>query len=130
MAGRDRRGRRRARAPRSDPPREGPGLGAGLGTGRLVEIARALAAQPRVLLLDEPSSGLDAHETAEIAAVFARLRAERGLSLLLVEHNVEMVLGLADRVSVLDFGRCIAEGTPAEIRDDAAVQAAYLGTAT
>ena len=82
----------------------------------------------RVVLLDEPSSGLDATETNALVDVFRQLRDERGISLVLVEHNVEMVLGLADRVTVLDFGRSIAEGTPAEIRRSAAVQAAYLGT--
>jgi ABC-type branched-subunit amino acid transport system ATPase component len=100
-----------------------------LGTGRLVEIARALAAEPRVLLLDEPSSGLDAHETATLIDVFRQLR-DRGLSLVLVEHNVEMVLGLADWVTVLDFGRVIAHGTAEQVRRSDAVQAAYLGTAT
>jgi branched-chain amino acid transport system ATP-binding protein len=99
-----------------------------LGTGRLVEVARALAAQPRVLLLDEPSSGLDASETRALADVLHRLRTEQGLSLVLVEHNVEMVLGLADHVTVLDFGKVIAEGTAAEIRASDVVQAAYLGT--
>jgi len=102
----------------------------GLGTGRLVEIARALAAQPRVLLLDEPSSGLDARETGELADVLARLRRDEGIALVLVEHNVDMVLGLADDVTVLDFGEVIAHGTPAEIRVHPAVQAAYLGTTT
>jgi branched-chain amino acid transport system ATP-binding protein len=102
----------------------------GLGTGRLVEVARALAAQPRVLLLDEPSSGLDAHETDALADVLARLRDEEGLALVLVEHNVAMVLGLADDVTVLDFGEVIARGPATDIRADAAVQAAYLGTTT
>jgi branched-chain amino acid transport system ATP-binding protein len=101
----------------------------GLGTGRLVELARALATQPRVLLLDEPSSGLYATETQELATVLARLRDDEGLALVLVEHNVGMVLGLADDVTVLDFGREIARGAAATIRSDAAVQAAYLGTA-
>ena len=99
----------------------------GLGTGRLVEVARALAAQPSVLLLDEPSSGLDADETAELAATLRRVRDHEGVALVLVEHNVDMVLGLADTVTVLDFGRVIATGTPAEVRGHAAVQAAYLG---
>jgi branched-chain amino acid transport system ATP-binding protein len=98
-----------------------------LGTGRLVEIARALAAAPRVLLLDEPSSGLDARETATLVHVLAQLR-DGGLSLVLVEHNVEMVLGLADAVTVLDFGKVIAHGSAGEIRDSEAVQTAYLGT--
>ena len=100
----------------------------GLGTGRLVEIARALAAQPRVLLLDEPSSGLDAHETADLAAVLRQLRDDEGLSLVLVEHDVDLVLGLADDVTVLDFGEVIAHGPPGMIRADRNVQAAYLGS--
>ena len=107
-----------------------PASSIGLGTGRLVEVARALAAQPRVVLLDEPSSGLDAHETEELALVLARLRDEEGIALVLVEHNVAMVLGLADDVTVLDFGEVIARGPAAAIRSDPAVQAAYLGTAT
>ena len=101
-----------------------------LGTGRLVEIGRALATEPKVVLLDEPSSGLDASETQALVEVFRQLRDERGISLVLVEHNVEMVLGLADHVTVLDFGKRIADGTAAEIRASAAVQAAYLGTST
>lgn len=107
-----------------------PAATLGLGTGRLVELARAIAAGPRVLLLDEPSSGLDGNETAQLTDVLRRLRDERGIALVLVEHNVEMVLSLADRVTVLDFGEAIAEGTPQEIRQSAAVQAAYLGTST
>jgi len=99
-----------------------------LGTGRLVEVARAIAVDPTVLLLDEPSSGLDANETAQLSEVLGRLRAERGIALVLVEHNVEFVLGLADDVTVLDFGSVIAHGTPSAIRQDPKVQAAYLGT--
>ncbi|MER3452752.1 MAG: ABC transporter ATP-binding protein [Acidimicrobiia bacterium] len=99
-----------------------------LGTGRLVEIARALATRPKVLLLDEPSAGLDADESVRFAEVLRRLPEERGLALLVVEHNVELVLGLAQRVTVLDFGAVIAEGTPEQVRADSAVQAAYLGT--
>jgi ABC-type branched-subunit amino acid transport system ATPase component len=102
----------------------------GLGTARLVELARAIATRPRLLLLDEPSSGLDARETDMLTTVFARLREEQDLALVLVEHNVQMVLGLADRVVVLDFGEVIAEGEPHAVRDDPAVRAAYLGTAT
>jgi ABC-type branched-subunit amino acid transport system ATPase component len=99
-----------------------------LGTGRLVEVARAIAAGPTVLLLDEPSSGLDAAETSQLSDVLRRLRDERGIALVLVEHNVEFVLGLADDVTVLDFGIVISRGTPAEVRADPKVQAAYLGT--
>lgn len=99
-----------------------------LGTGRLVEVARAVASDPRVLLLDEPSSGLDVHETGQLARMLAQLRADHGVALLLVEHNVELVLDLADRVTVLDFGKVIAEDTPASIRTSTAVQSAYLGS--
>jgi branched-chain amino acid transport system ATP-binding protein len=106
-----------------------PAAALGLGTGRLVEIARALAARPRVLLLDEPSSGLDQRETEALAGVLRQLRAERGVAIVLVEHDVEMVLGVADAVTVLDFGRVIADGPPAEIRRSEIVQAAYLGGA-
>jgi ABC-type branched-subunit amino acid transport system ATPase component len=100
-----------------------------LGTGRLVEVGRALARQPTVVLLDEPSAGLDAQETERLATALRRTRDERGVALVLVEHNVELVLGLSERVTVLDFGRVIAEGAPAEIRENPDVQAAYLGTA-
>jgi branched-chain amino acid transport system ATP-binding protein len=94
---------------------------------RLVEIARALAARPSVLLLDEPSSGLDAQETAQVSEVFRLAVEQRGVSLLLVEHDMSLVLDLCDRVNVLDFGVIIASGTPDEIRADPAVRAAYLG---
>jgi ABC-type branched-subunit amino acid transport system ATPase component len=98
-----------------------------LGTGRIVEVARAMAAQPSVLLLDEPSSGLDAVETQQLSDALRQLNEQDGVALLLVEHNVEFVLGLAEHVTVLDFGQVIAAGTPKEIREDEAVQAAYLG---
>jgi ABC-type branched-subunit amino acid transport system ATPase component len=99
-----------------------------LGTGRIVELARALATEPRVVLLDEPTSGLDVHETQQVGAALRTVRAERGVAFVLVEHDVELVLELCDDVTVLDFGRVIAHGPPASIRADAAVQAAYLGT--
>jgi ABC-type branched-subunit amino acid transport system ATPase component len=98
-----------------------------LGTSRRVEVVRALATSPSVLLLDEPSSGLDAHETHQLAAALRQVVADEGVSILLVEHDVAMVLGLSSRVSVLDFGVLIAEGTPDEVRKNPAVQAAYLG---
>jgi ABC-type branched-subunit amino acid transport system ATPase component len=107
-----------------------PAAAIGLGTGRLVEIARAMAAHPRLLLLDEPSSGLDARETEELSEVFRRLRDDEQVSLVLVEHNVDMVLGLADDVTVLDFGEVIARGSPDAVRNDPTVQAAYLGATT
>lgn len=106
-----------------------PVVGLSLGTCRLVEIARALASEPEVMLMDEPFSGLDAVETERVAATMRSVVAERGVSLLLVEHDVPLVLSMCDRVHVLDFGTKIAEGTPEEIRTNAAVQAAYLGDA-
>lgn len=98
-----------------------------LGTARRVEVARALATGPLVVLLDEPSSGLDAHETSQLGAALRRVVEEEKVSMLLVEHDVAMVLGLSSFVSVLDFGSCIAEGSPDEIRANPAVRAAYLG---
>jgi len=105
-----------------------PVSGLPLGTSRLLEIARALAVDPHVLLLDEPSSGLDSRETDELASTLSNLVADHGVSLLLVEHDVELVLGMSDVVHVLDFGVKISEGTPTEVRADPAVRAAYLGT--
>jgi ABC-type branched-subunit amino acid transport system ATPase component len=98
-----------------------------LGTSRLVEVGRALASGPSVVLLDEPLSGLDANEAARLADVLRRTVSDEGISLLLVEHDVAMVLSLCSRIFVLDFGQLIAEGTPDEVRHDAAVKAAYLG---
>jgi ABC-type branched-subunit amino acid transport system ATPase component len=98
-----------------------------LGVSRLVEIGRALATKPNVVMLDEPSSGLEAEESKRLAVVLKQIVAERGTSFLLVEHDVEMVFGLSSRVSVLDFGSLIAEGTPQEVQADARVRSAYLG---
>jgi len=98
-----------------------------LGTGRLVEVGRALATDPSVILLDEPSSGLDVHETEQLAATLRRARTEQGVALVLVEHDLDLVLGLSDVVSVLDFGVMIATGSPAEVRADPRVRAAYIG---
>jgi branched-chain amino acid transport system ATP-binding protein len=104
-----------------------PAAGLPLGSARLLEVARALAVDPEVLLLDEPSSGLDVRETEELVGTLQRVVADHGVSLLLVEHDVEMVLGMCDVVHVLDFGVAIAAGNPAEIRRNPAVRAAYLG---
>ncbi|MFM8303965.1 MAG: ABC transporter ATP-binding protein [Actinomycetota bacterium] len=104
-----------------------PAVSVPLGTGRLVEVARALAAEPTVMLLDEPSSGLDGHETEQLGEALRRVRTERGTAFVLVEHNVEFVLDLSDRVTVLDFGKVLVEGTPDEIRRSPEVQAAYFG---
>ncbi len=97
------------------------------GTGRLIELARALAVSPTVLLLDEPASGQNAEETAGFAEVLRSLSAE-GLAVLLVEHDMELVMGVCDNVYVLVQGEILRSGTPAEIQRDRAVAEAYLGS--
>ena len=97
------------------------------GTARLVELARALATNPRVLLLDEPSSGLNEDETEEMARLL-RMLVTDGLGVLLVEHDMAFVMGTCEFIHVLDFGQIIATGTPTEVQANPAVQAAYLGT--
>ena len=109
------------------PVAERPAESLPLGTGRLVEVARALASEPSVMLLDEPSSGLDAHETDQLSEALQRVHQERGTAFVLVEHNVEFVTNLSDTVTVLDFGRVLLEGRPDEIMRSPEVQAAYLG---
>jgi ABC-type branched-subunit amino acid transport system ATPase component len=99
-----------------------------LGAQKRLEIARALAAEPRLLLLDEPAGGLNPTETQTLMAVIRGLRDESGLTIVLVEHDMELVMGISDRVCVLDHGRKIAEGAPREIVNDAAVVEAYLGS--
>jgi branched-chain amino acid transport system ATP-binding protein len=96
------------------------------GQQRLLEIARSLAARPRLLLLDEPAAGLSAEETKRLA-VAIRAIAERGTTVLLIEHDMKLVMNTADAIVVLDFGRKIAEGPPAAVRESPAVIAAYLG---
>jgi branched-chain amino acid transport system ATP-binding protein len=101
-----------------------------LGHGRLVELGRALATEPSLLLLDEPSSGLDRMETQALAVVLDRVQAERGTAILLVEHDLEMVTRVVSRLYVLDFGHLLAHGPTAEVMADAAVRRAYLGQAS
>jgi branched-chain amino acid transport system ATP-binding protein len=99
----------------------------GLGHCRLVELARALAAEPKILLADEPSSGLDVHETAEVAAVLRTVQRERGTAILLVEHDLAMVGEVVDRTVVMDLGSMLAEGTFDEVMANPVVRHAYLG---
>jgi branched-chain amino acid transport system ATP-binding protein len=97
------------------------------GRARLVELGRALATEPKVLLLDEPASGQDEQETHEFGLLLRELATE-GIAVVLVEHDVQLVMEVCDMIHVLDFGRIISAGTPHEIQHDAAVLAAYLGT--
>ncbi|HLF40314.1 MAG TPA: ABC transporter ATP-binding protein [Acidimicrobiia bacterium] len=97
------------------------------GQGRLVELARALARRPRILLLDEPSSGLDAKESAAFGELLVELVATRGVGILMIEHDMSLVLNICGWIQVLDFGKPLMAGTPAAVRSSAAVRDAYLG---
>jgi sulfate-transporting ATPase len=107
-----------------DRPRDLP-----YGKRRLVAIARAIAAEPSLLLLDEPAAGLSANERDELAKLIRELAEDWGMGVLIVEHDVELVMRVCDHITVLEFGKVIARGSPADIRKDARVLQAFLGEA-
>lgn len=109
---------------------ERPAESLSLGKGRLVELARALMCEPKLLFLDEPSSGLDRRETDEMGEALLRVQAERGLAVLLIEHDVPLVQRLAERIYVLDYGELLASGPTAKVLTDQKVRVAYLGASS
>ncbi len=97
------------------------------GAQRRLEIARAMATEPSILLLDEPAAGMNARETKELDDLIVRIRDQENISILLIEHDMKLVMSLSDRIYVVDYGKNIAEGTPLEIKANPAVIKAYLG---
>lgn len=97
------------------------------GRQKLLDLARALASKPRLLLLDEPAAGLRNQDIAALNTLLKQLASERGITIILIEHVMQLVMGVADSITVLNFGQKIAEGTPAEIRSNEDVIEAYLG---
>src|SRR5271169_6883195 len=97
-----------------------------IGEQRILEIGRALATEPKLLLLDEPAAGLNIKETRNLGGLIRRIRDGRGITVVLVEHDMDLIMGISDRITVINFGEVIAEGTPLEIQKSPEVIAAYL----